>query len=220
MMQLADSARPTSLIMAQALGNVREGLIEAAQARWAALDGLEAAAIHKGLVADDMFEFLRWRNGAAPEAALDVYRDYSVAQVTSVSSNRAVMVPGPAGQAAGFSLMIDPAASRPMLLSIMRCAAERQDELLSYLTASAERFRTVLPGWTGASLFVAADRSAIGEYLQFESPEAMMALQGLKLLEEHKARLLAFGELSACVALPVAVWENTANAANSDEGTA
>lgn len=185
-------------------GNL-EAACRAAQARWRALPGLLGAAVHCESGGDDLIELLVCDARLSREIVLAVYDDFDVG-TTVLRSGYARLMPGPDQPEVGFALWIDPSVSRPVLLSVLRCAPGRQQDLFDYLVSSAARFRGAFGGWVGAALFKEDGGAAIFEYLQFESLAAMNALQGLPILDRHRANLLAFGAMTGSVVAPIAIW--------------
>lgn len=168
------------------------------QARWANMSGLRHAILQRSLSNDALVELLAFNDRNVTEATPQMSQSYVAA--------RTLLTPGPDHSAADFTLAIDPSAPKPVLLSIMRCAPGRQQELLDYLTASAARFRGEFGGWTGAALMPVADGVSIVEYLQFESFEAMAKLKYLPIIATHKERIETFGAMDAIAMLPIATW--------------
>lgn len=171
------------------------------EARWGILPGLATAALHLAPDGTQLVEYLEWSDPAERDVTLAAI---SPDAITVEGANSFATI-GPEAGEGEFALPVDTKALRPVLVTVMRCAAERQDELMAYLVATAERFRTAFGGWTGAVLLRADDGTAIAEYLQFDSIEAMGALQGLPILTGHMANIAAYGAVTSAMVLPTVV---------------
>ena len=202
---ITDGAARSVVIVARADGKSLDGVIEAARARWPDLAGLEAAVLHRSFADDAVVEYLRGGSGLDAQAMAAVYENFGAA-IDVISADEAQLTPGPAAGDDGFVLHVDAAAPRPALLSTMKCDPANQRPLLDYLFQSAERFRGLFGGWAGAALFAGQDGSAVAEYLQFESPEAMMALAELEVIAEHKNNLSRLCVLDGIAVMPVHSW--------------
>jgi hypothetical protein len=204
MLGLRGGRETVSVITAHPAKGQGTAVIDAAQGRWSGLDGLAGAALHSGF-GGEVIELLRWKGAASADAAIAYGADPSL---MLFHAGEGIATPGPDRAADGFVLDIDGGRPRPVLLSRIACQHGDQSRLMDYLLASAERFRGLFGGWVGAILYPSDDGRSVVEYLQFESPEAMMALQGLPMLDEHNANLAAFGAFEAVAAMPVAAWSH------------
>lgn len=171
------------------------------EARWDSLPSLATAALHLAPDGTRVVEYLTWRGPAERDVPLGAI----CLDAITVEGASSLATFGPEAGAGEFALTVDPQAPRPVLVTVMRCTPARQGELMAYLVASAERFRTAFGGWIGAVLLPADDGTAIAEYLQFNSLEAMGALHGLPILTEHMDNIAAYGAVTSAMVMPSAV---------------
>jgi hypothetical protein len=204
------SAYATLIVTTKALSD-GPARIEQARARWRLLSGLRNAALHASPASDGIVEYLQWTDPesmtAADAQSRGPYIGIAADDLWVAQSTQTLLTPGPDYAAPAFKLFADPALPTPTLVSLLVCEAARQQELTDYLAASAQRFRTLFGGWIGAVLHARDDGLGVTEYLQFETFDAMGALQERAELHAHKAHLETFGLFRATVVVPVATMD-------------
>jgi hypothetical protein len=172
---------------------------------WAGTPGLRNALLHQSVLGDALIQYLMFEDSDALAVSSAPPRD----RHEDYRSDAVRLTPGPDRHTDDFALVVDIAEARPVLLSIMRCLPEAQVALLDYLVASAACFRDEFRGWIGAALLPVKSGTAVIEYLQFESFEALAVLKNLPIIADHKDKLAAFGAMDAIIMMPIATWSSS-----------
>jgi hypothetical protein len=168
---------------------------------WKRLSSLEGLAIHRSMSGDCVVAHCHW-GGSAEQAVRgteflctgvrEAVKGCSIEQhVLTLDSVRR----GSAAGSGNFSLNIDSASGRPVLIAAYE-PIER-DTLLAYLHEASTCFVQQVPGWHGAALYCDIDGRRVIEYLQFESLEGVAASQESPLIQQHQAALQKLGAMKA-----------------------